>query len=162
MSAVHFFRFNGMDYVEGDDASFQQLLEDISDAVQTEAWNDPELTTDAEREEAANQSWDGTSRDMGQWENLMGFMQMCPYDVQIERVEVTVDMAVREYIGAWFEDLEENKEALKLAGDMIRWAVPESDPMYRETILELTGMGSDGARVLDAVDQILRARVSED
>jgi len=41
---------------------------------------------------------------------------------------------------------------------MVRWAVPESDPMYRETILELMGEGHDGDRVLDAVDQILRAR----
>lgn len=158
MSAVYFFRFNGMDYVEGDDAEFQRLLEDISDAVQYHAWNDPELVTDAEREEAVSQSWDGTSRDMGQWANMIGFMQMCPYDIQIERVEVTVDKAVREYVGVWFEELKDNEDAIKLAGDMIRWAVPESDPMYRETILELTGMGNDGAEILDSVDLILRAR----
>lgn len=159
MSAVHFFRFNGMDYVEGDETAFQQLLEDISDAVQTEAWNDPELTTDEEREEAVSMTWLGTNRDFRQWENVTAIEQMCPYTLDIERVEVTVDMAVREYMGVWFEELEENKEALKLAGDMIRWAVPESDPMYRETILELMGLGNDGSRVLDAVDQILRARV---
>lgn len=157
--SVVIFKFDGSDYVEGNDTDFQQLLEAISDAVQTEAWNDPELATDAEREEAVSQTWDGTNRSMAKWDNLMAVMQMCPYELNVERVEVTLDLAVQNYMGEWFPELLENETAVKLAGDMVRWAVPETDPMRDETLLELMGLGTDGARILDSVDAILRERV---
>lgn len=35
--SVAIFKFDGSDYVEGNDTDFQRLLEAISDAVQTEA-----------------------------------------------------------------------------------------------------------------------------
>ena len=132
--SVAIFKFYGETYAEGNDTDFQRLLEDISDAVQTEVWNDPELATDAEREEAVSQTWDGTNRNMAQWDNLMAIMQMCPYELNVERVEVTLELAVQEYMGVWFPELLENEVALKLAGDMVRWAVPESDPMRDETL----------------------------
>lgn len=157
--SVAIFKFDGETYAEGNDTDFQRLLEAISDAVQTEAWSDAELATDAEREEVVSQTWDGTSRDMAQWDNLMAIMQMCPYELNVERVEVTLELAVQEYMGVWFPELLENKTAVALAKSMIDWAVPESDPMRDETLSELMGFGTDGARILDSVDAILRERV---
>ena len=106
-----------------------------------------------------SQTWDGTNRSMAQWDNLMAVMQMCPYELNVERVEVTLDLAVQNYMGEWFPELLENETAVKLAKSMIDWAVPESDPMRDETLLELMGLGTDGARILDSVDAILRERV---
>lgn len=157
--SVAIFKFDGETYAEGNDTDFQRLLEAISDAVQTEAWNDPELATDAEREEVVSQTWDGTNRGMAQWDNLMAIMQMCPYELNVERVEVTLELAVQNYMGAWFPELLENETAVKLAKSMIDWAVPESDPMRDETLLELMVLGTDGARILDSVDAILTERV---
>lgn len=157
--SVAIFKFDGETYVEGNDTDFQRLLEAISDAVQTEAWTDSELSTDAEREEAVSQTWDGTNRSMAQWDNLMAIMQMCPYELNVERVEVTLELAVQNYMGEWFPELLENETAVKLANSMIDWAVPESDPMRDETLSELMGQGNDGAEILDSVDLILRARV---
>lgn len=157
--SVAIFKFDGETYAEGNDKDFQQLLEAISDAVQTEAWTDSELSTDAEREEAVSQTWDGTSRSMAQWDNLMAIMQMCPYELNVERVEVTLELAVQNYMGEWFPELLENETAVKLANSMIDWAVPVSDPMRDETLSELMGQGNDGARILDSVDAILRERV---
>ena len=82
------YTFDGDDFA-ATPAGEQRLLETIHDALQTEAWSDPELkdATDDAREEAVSMSFDGTNRDMPFWDNIMAIMQQSPYELDVKRID---------------------------------------------------------------------------
>lgn len=84
------YRFDGKSYLPNRyypmAAQEQELLEDISTALETEAWNDDTLTTDDERQEAADMAFDGTYYAAPFWDNIMSIMQMSPYPIDVERI----------------------------------------------------------------------------
>lgn len=68
----------------------QQLLEDVYDALTTEAISDPENLRDTPDQtgqaisEAVEMSFDGTDYRMSFRENLMAIMQQAPYEIDIQ------------------------------------------------------------------------------
>jgi hypothetical protein len=86
------YRFDGNSYLPNRyypmAAQEQQLLEDISDALQTEVWSDPDMkdATDDERQEAVNMAFDGTHYHAPFWNNIMAIMQHSPYELKVERI----------------------------------------------------------------------------
>lgn len=88
MSEILGFKFDG-DYYANTDRAAQRLFEDISTALSTEVWSDPDMAsaTDDERQEAASMAFDGTSRDMDTWSNCVAIMQQSPYSLDIQRID---------------------------------------------------------------------------
>lgn len=78
------YRFDGNLY-PATEVGKQDLLEAISEALNTEAWNDPELMDDQSREEAVSMSYDGTHYAADFWDNIMAIMQHAPYDIDVKR-----------------------------------------------------------------------------
>jgi hypothetical protein len=88
MSEILGFKFDG-DYYANTDRAFQRLLEDISAALDAEAFSDPALAdaTDDERQEAASMAFDGTHYQLDAWSNLVAIMQQSPYALDIQRID---------------------------------------------------------------------------
>lgn len=86
--ATLFYTFDGDDYANTE-AGRQRLLEDISTALETEAWSDPDLkdATDDERSEAASMAFDGTHYAADFWDNIMSIMQQAPYVIDVKRID---------------------------------------------------------------------------
>jgi hypothetical protein len=78
------YRFNGELY-PATEVGKQELLEAISEVLNTEAWNDSELMDDQSREEAVSMSYDGTHYAADFWDNIMAIMQHAPYDIDVKR-----------------------------------------------------------------------------
>lgn len=86
--ATILYTFDGDDFA-ATPAGEQRLLEAIHEALNTEAWTDPELkdATDDARQEAVSMSFDGTNRDMPFWDNIMSIMQQSPYEIDVKRID---------------------------------------------------------------------------
>jgi predicted nucleic acid-binding protein len=80
------YRFDGTLYAATEQGK-QELLEAIDEALNTEAWNDSELSTEDERQEAVSMSYDGTHYAADFWDNIMAIMQHAPYDVSVTRLD---------------------------------------------------------------------------
>jgi hypothetical protein len=86
------YRFDGNSYLPNRyypmHAQRQQLLEDISTALETEVWSDPDMAdaTDDERQEAVTMAFDGTHYQAPFWDNIMAIMQQSPYELKVERI----------------------------------------------------------------------------
>lgn len=160
--SVHFFKFDGNVHM-ANDSGFQNLLTELGEAITTEAWSDPSLSTDEERQEAESQSWDATSHDADMWSNLQGLMMACPYTLEIERVELTTAVAVEMYHDCNMvteDDAERLSERKALMIKMVDWALPEGDPMRDLSLLDLAGFESgQGDEVLDAIVRVLDSRL---
>ncbi len=89
MSEILGFKFDG-DYYANTDRAIQRLYEDVSTALDTEVWSDPDMAsaTDDERQQAASMAFDGTSRDLDAWSNCVAIMQHSPYALDIQRIDV--------------------------------------------------------------------------
>jgi len=81
------YTFDG-DYYADTEADKQRLLEDVSTALETEVWSDPDMkdATDDERSEAVNMSFDGTHYAADFWSNCIAIMQHAPYTLDIRRI----------------------------------------------------------------------------
>lgn len=80
------YTFDG-DYFSDSEAGRQELLENISEAIRTEAGSDATLTTYEEVEEAHSMAFDGTHYQAEFWENIMAIMQQSPYQIDVKRID---------------------------------------------------------------------------
>jgi hypothetical protein len=85
---VYGYSFEG-NYYADTEAGRLELLQEVSEAITTAVYSDPEMehATDDERQEAESMTWDGTSRDMLFWDNCIAIMQHCPYTLDIKRID---------------------------------------------------------------------------
>jgi len=85
--ATYGYKFEGNFYADTE-AGRQELLEEISTALETEVWSDPDMkdATDDERSEAVSMTFDGTHYQADFWANCISIMQMSPYALDIERI----------------------------------------------------------------------------
>lgn len=88
MPNLIFYSFNGDVY---DYASRDEMLENIRNAIETEAYSDKGVKSHKEVEEIVSASFDGTHYQMDLWSNLLAITQMCPYELGIRKFEVTVE-----------------------------------------------------------------------
>ena len=84
---VYGYSFDG-DYYADTEAGKQALLEEISNALDTEVWSDPDMkdATDGERQEAVSMAFDGTHYAADFWANCISIRQMSPYTLDIARI----------------------------------------------------------------------------
>lgn len=83
------YNFEGNVYSDHEDGR-QALMEAIVEAIEAEAYADAEVTTEDQYQEAVSMSLEN-SYAATFWDGLMVIMQQCPYELNIRKLEVTVE-----------------------------------------------------------------------
>lgn len=153
---AQFFLFDGTRY-DDNVADHQQLLEDISDAINTETpgrYSDPEET-----QAAIDATWENTHHDADFWQNIRAIMFSAPVPIKVERLDVNLTNACRVFVEdhshlGW-KLTADAKDALlaKVAGELeaaIRDGMPTADLDGRVATM-LMDDDTQGWEVLDNI-----------
>lgn len=143
---AQFFLFDGTRY-DDNDADHQQLLEDISDAINTETpgrYSDPEET-----QAAIDATWENTHRDADFWQNIRAIMFSAPVPIKVERLDVNLTNACRIFV----EDF-----------TLLSWKLPHADrdALHVKVAGELEAAIRDGMPTADLDGRVATMLMDDD